>query len=243
GCIPLLSYTTTREEIRYLLNEGHFLLKISLGAPGGPEDMLAADKRRLSEIHAIAKDVRTPHTTSARILYYLDANGRYLGREQVSDLLAYAEREGFLERIALFEEPFSRGRRESVQDFPVTFVADESLGSVKDLSTSLEQGFRAATLKPAGKGLSVTLRMTREAVRLGLIPLVSDSSCPPLLLDWNKNLAARLPSLSELKMAVMETNGPQYFEHWDAMLARHPDAGQRWVRPEKGTFRLDKEFY
>lgn len=243
ACVPLLSYTTTRVEIQRLLAAGHFMFKINLGARGGPAAMLEADKQRLEMIHSLIGGATTSQTEDGRIRYYLDANGRYQSRAQVEELLAFAESKGFLGQIALFEEPFAEPRAEDLTGLPVTFTADESLRSVKDLAGIMAAGFRAVTVKPAGKGLSATLRMIAEAIRLGALVLVSDSSCTPLMLDWNKNVAARLPALPGMKTGLMEMNGHQNYAHWDRLLARHPAAGQSWIKPTGGIFRLPASFY
>ena len=243
ACIPLLSYNTTRAEMLRLAAAGHFFFKINLGARGGPAEMLAADKQRLALIHEAIGATETPHTSDGKIRYYLDANGRYKSRAQVEELLAFADARGFLGQIALFEEPFAEPRAESLAGLPVIFTADESLRSVKDLAGIMDAGFRAVTVKPAGKGLSATLRMIAEAMRLGAIVLVSDSSCTPLMLDWNKNVAARLPALPGMKFGLMEMNGHQNYAQWDRLLAQHPVAGQPWIKPVRGIFRLPAGFY
>lgn len=243
GCIPLLSYNATRTEMRQLAAAGHFMFKISLGARGGPAEMLAADKQRLASIHEAIGRTETPHTPDGRIRYYLDANGRYRSRAQVEELLAFAESRGLLAQIALFEEPFAEPRTESLAGLPVIFAADECLHRAKDLRSILDAGFRAVAVKPAGKGLSATLRMISEAMRHGAMVFVTDTSCPPPLLDWNKNVAARLPALPGLKFAVMEMNAPQNYALWDRLLAQHPDAGRSWHRPLRGIFRLSPAFY
>jgi L-alanine-DL-glutamate epimerase-like enolase superfamily enzyme len=243
GCIPLLSYNTPRAEMVRLAEAGHFMFKINIGARGGPAEMLAADKERLEMIHTVMGGTSTPHTADGKIRYYLDANGRYRSRVQVEALLGFAEAKGFLDQIALFEEPFAEPRVEDVSGLPVIFTADESLRSVKDMAGILHAGYRAVTVKPAGKGLSATLRMIAEAMRRGAIVLVSDSSCTPLMLDWNKNVAARLPALPGLKMGMMEMNGQQNYTHWDRLLGQHPAAEQSWIKPERGMFRLPSSFY
>src|SRR5688572_28466656 len=243
GCIPLLSYNTTPPEIVRLVEGGHYMLKINIGARGGPAEMLAADKERLTMIHRLVGRTETAHTSDGKIRYYLEANGRYRARRQVEELLDFAAQQGFLDQIALFEEPFAEPRDESLAGFPVVFAADECLRSVKDLAGLIEVGFRAVAVKPAGKGLTHTLRETSEALRLGAIALVSDSSCTPAMLDWNKNVAARLPALPGMKMGLMETNGHQYYANWSRLVAAHPAAAEPWMHPQDGIYRLGKSFY
>lgn len=243
GCIPLISYTTTAEEVSQLVRMGHFFLKVKIGAPGDDRHMLDADKRRLHELFRLVGDCETPHTIDGRIRFYVDANGRYSRRSQVEELLDFCSEHGRLQQIALFEEPFDEHVEEDVRGLPVVFAADESLHSVEDVAARREAGYRAIALKPAGKGLTMTLRLAREAERVGAACFVADSACTPILLDWNKNVAARLPALEGIKCGLLEVNGPQQYNHWDSLLAAHPEAKQPWIRPANGAFHFDASFY
>ena len=89
----------------------------------------------------------------------------------------------------------------------------------------------------------MTLRLAREAERVGAACFVADSACTPILLDWNKNVAARLPALEGIKCGLLEVNGPQQYGHWDSLLAAHPEAKQPWIRPVDGAFHFDAAFY
>ena len=157
--IPLISYAVGEKELRACLDAGTALLKIKIGkavsgAPGSEEDMAsmaAWDCARLEQIHAVAKDYRTPCTKDGRVLYYLDANGRYDNKERLRLLLDHADRIGALDRIALLEEPFAPGDETDVSDLPVTVNADESAHSVEDVRRRLALGYRAVALKPIAK--------------------------------------------------------------------------------------------
>lgn len=102
--------------------------------------MAAWDCARLEQIHAVAKDYRTSCTDDGRVLYYLDANGRYDCKDRLRLLLAHAERIGALDRIALLEEPFAPGDETDVSDLPVTINADESAHGVDDVKRRLGAG-------------------------------------------------------------------------------------------------------
>jgi hypothetical protein len=65
----------------------------------------------------------------------------------------------------------------------------------------------------------------------------------PFLADWNKNLAARLAPLPELKVGVIETNGHQNYRDWERMLSWHPRAGAGWIEAQRGMYRLGPDFY
>lgn len=245
--IPLISYGVGTDGIRALLNDGCCLLKIKIGSDpdkdGDLDKMLEWDKRRLSEIHRLADSFETPHTDSGRILYYLDANGRYDSLKRVESLLAHAKSIGALDRIILLEEPFPEEMKVDVSSLPVRVAADESAHSEHDAGERIALGYRAIALKPIAKTLSMSLRMAKVAAAKGVPCFCADLTVNPVMVDWNKNFAARIPALPGMKVGVIESNGPQNYRNWDAMLARHPAAGASWLKPVKGVFSLDDSFY
>ena len=96
--IPLITYGLSDEKIHALLREGFFLLKIKIGSdPDGDksqEKMLAWDKARLAQIHAIASQYSTEFTDNGKIAYYIDANGRYDSLARMQDFLDFAKEIG-----------------------------------------------------------------------------------------------------------------------------------------------------
>lgn len=245
--IPLVTYGVPLDGVRKLLDDGCCLLKIKIGADpdkdGDLGKMLEWDKRRLAEIHAAAERFESPHTESGRILYYLDANGRYDSISRVESLLGHAKKIGALDRIALFEEPFPEEMKVDVSSLPARIAADESAHSEKDVEERISLGYRAIALKPVAKTLSMSLRMAKAAAEKGVPCFCADLTVNPLLVDWNKNFAARLGRLPGMKIGVLESNGPQNYKNWEAMLAAHPAAGSSWLRSERGAFRLGNDFY
>ena len=121
--------------------------------------MLAWDIARLQQIHTIASRYETPHTKDGKILYYLDANGRYDSRSRLEALLEAADKMGALPRIALLEEPFAPENHTYVGDLPLCLNADESAHSLADVEARLQMGYKAVALKPIAKTLSVSFRM------------------------------------------------------------------------------------
>ena len=243
ACIPLISYAVSLDEVRKLVSQGFFVLKIKIGAPGDPKEMLAADMKRISDIHQAVGGAVTPHTEDGRVRYYLDANGRYENSEDLRRLLARAREIGMADRIILLEEPFAETRNLPVDDLGVRVAADESIHTVADVRRKLELGYSAFALKPAGKTLSMTLRMAAEAHRRGAPCFVADSACPPILVDWNKNVAARLAPLPGLATGLLESNGPQHYRNWQRMLREHPCHGAPWLSAANGVFDLGRDFY
>lgn len=243
ACVPLVSYEVSPDEVRALVEQGHFLLKIKLGNGDEPQRMLQNDTARLREIHRAVGEMPTPHTQDGRIRYYLDANGRYPDKALLQQLLESTRAGKMFDQIALLEEPFPEDVEIDVSDLGVMVAADESLHDPANVAARAALGYRALALKPAGKTLSMTLEMLAAAQRLGLHCFVADSSCTPAMLDWNRNVAARLPALPGFKIGILESNGAQHYQNWAAMLAAHPLSHHRWLHAEQGIFHLDETFF
>ncbi|MCK4248811.1 MAG: L-alanine-DL-glutamate epimerase [Candidatus Omnitrophica bacterium] len=244
---PLMSYNVPLEEIIQAINDGYFFLKIKIGADpdkdGDLDKMLAWDKNRLNEIHQAVKDIKTPYTDNGYIPYYFDANGRYDTKERLMKFLDYAKGIGALDRIAIIEEPFPEEYKENVSDIPVRLAADESAHSDKDVIERIDLGYKAIALKPIAKTMSMSLRIAKIAYQKNIPCFCADLTVNPILVDWNKNVAARLSPLPGLKIGVVESNGHQNYKRWDQMCSYHPYAGASWTKVKKGLFYLDDDFY
>jgi hypothetical protein len=108
----------------------------------------------------------------------------------------------------------------------------------------MQQGYQAIAIKPAGKTLSLSLQMIETAAEAGAISFVADNACVPVLVEWNKNIAARLPVFPGIKGGILESNGPEnYGTAWKRMLAEYPNPNASWLTPDRGTFILDEGYY
>lgn len=248
GEIPLLSYQTSEQEIRRQLDDGAFLLKIKIGSnPGGrndPEEMCRWDAQRLRQIHEIARSYETPYTECGHPVYYLDANGRYPSRELLMQFLGEAEVCGALERIVLLEEPFAEDNLQDASNIPVRVAGDESAHCAQDAVKLIEQyHYGAIALKPIAKTLSASLEIYREAHRRGIPCFCADLTVPPAMLEWNMQVASRIPALPGLKIGVVESNGPQNYIDWQLLKKRHPIPDAPWLTAQDHVFHLSKEFY
>lgn len=243
ACIPLITYNVPVGEIKKVVEEGVFFLKIKIGQGGSQEEMLEKDMSRLSEIFMAVGEADTPHTDSGKTAFYLDANGRYETKKMLERLLEHCEKIGMLERILVLEEPFPEEVDEDVSGLPVRIAADESLHGEGAVVKKFERGYKAVALKPAGKTMSMSLLMGKAALDRGMHCYTADSACPPQLVEWNKNLAARLPAFPGLKCGFMESNGAAFYKRWRWLVDDHPGRGAGWVEPERGMFVLDESFY
>ena len=56
--------------------------------------------------------------------------------------------------------------------------------------------------------------MAKAAADAGIPCFCADLTVNPIMIDWNKNFAARLEQLSGMKIGVLETNGAQNYKNW-----------------------------
>jgi len=245
--IPLMSYGVPIDDITAAVDDGYFFLKIKIGSDpdkdGDQEKMLAWDMSRLASIHEAAKDKHIPYTEDGHIPYYLDANGRYGSKELLLRLLDHADKIGALERIILLEEPFPEEYHADVRDVPVRLAADESAHSDNDAAMRIDMGYGAIALKPIAKTMSMSLKIARIAHERKVPCFCADLTVNPILVDWNKNVAARLAPLPGMKIGVLESNGHQNYRNWENMKSYHPCTGASWTDAVDGVFRLDEDFY
>jgi L-alanine-DL-glutamate epimerase-like enolase superfamily enzyme len=241
--VPAIGYATTADEIRRLVEEGCFCFKVKLGQPGDQEEMLRKDMLRLENVHRELGSGTTRHTATGRIVYYLDANGRYERKDTLRRLLDRADAVGALDRVILLEEPFPEASRVEVGDLGVRVAADESAHTDRDARERIDLGYQAIALKPVAKTLSMTLKIATVAYEHSVPCFCADLTVNPILVDWNKMVAARVAPLPGFGMGLLETNGHQHYRNWSSMVGYHPRAGAPWTCVADGAFTLGDEFY
>lgn len=245
--VPVVGYGMSIEAITALVRAGAFVLKVKLGAdPNGDGDqdaMLAADTDRLLAIHNAVRDLEAPGAPAGRVLYYLDANQRYDGMDRIRRFLDFAERIGALERILVLEEPFPEEVKTDVRGLPVRVAADESAATDADAVERMDLGYSAIALKPVAKTMTMTFRIAAAAFARGVPCFCADLTVPPLMVEWNKTLAACLAPFPGLGAGMLEANGRQNYAHWERMMALHPMADAPWTRDRDGAFHLDDAFF
>lgn len=241
--IPLMAYSIPVEEIRSAVNSGYFFMKIKIGQPGTQVEMLEKDKERLSSIHTAIAGARTQYTRDGKLPYYFDANGRYEKKETLLKLLDHAKRIGAFEQIAIIEEPFAEELDIDITDIPVRIAADESAHTDKDALKRIEMGYKAIALKAIAKTLSMTLKIIRVAHENKIPCFCADLTVNPILVEWNKNVAARLDPFPGLGLGLVETNGHQNYKNWETMRTYHPAPDATWAMTKNGVFELDDDYY
>ena len=246
--IPRVTYGMTIEDVKKLVNDGYFFLKVKIGSDpdkdGDREKMLAWDKNRIRQIHEAVKDMTTPYTESGHIPYYLDANGRYDSKERLAELLDYADSIGALERIAIVEEPFPEEYKVDVSDLPARIAADESAHSYEDAIERIDLGYKAIALKPIAKTMSMSILILAEAHKRGIPCFCADLTVNPWMVDFNKNIAARIDPLPGMKIGVLESNGSQNYTNWAQMRTYHPMFGKAsFIDPVRGIYEVGDDFY
>lgn len=241
--IPLMAYAVPIEELKAAVDDGYFFMKIKIGQPGTQAEMLEKDKARLSAIHAAIGHARTPYTARGKLPYYFDANGRYESKDALLQLLEHARKIGAFDQIALVEEPFPEELEIDISDVPVRVAADESAHTDKDALTRIQMGYKAIALKPIAKTFSMSLKIAQLAHERGVPCFCADLTVSPLLVEWNKNVAARLAPFPGLGLGLVETNGHQNYKNWETLRSYHPAPNAPWARTRRGVFELDADYY
>ena len=245
--IPLITYNMPVSDVKTMAENGTALFKIKIGSDplknNDLDAMLSWDKERIAEIHNAVKDIKTPYTAGERVLYYLDANGRYDTKERLASLLEFAKEQGMLDRIVLLEEPFDENNKIDVSDLPVCIAADESAHSLEDVKERCELGYKALTLKPIAKTLSMTIRMADYAREQGMVCFCADLTVNPVMVSWNQCVAARLNTIPQMNIGVVESNGEQNYVNWESMQGYHPCYGKSFTECKNGIYHLEDEFY
>ena len=242
--IPLMAYNIPIEEITRAVDDGYFFMKIKIGQPGTQEEMLKKDKERLTAIHKAIGDKRTIHTKDGKLPYYFDANGRYEKKETLLRLLDHAKSIGAYDQISVIEEPFPEESDIGVHDIEIRLVADESAHTDKDALERIEMGYGAIALKAIAKTMSMTMKIAQLAHERGVPCFCADLTVNPILIEWNKIVAARLAAFPGLGgMGLMETNGHQNYKNWETMRTYHPEPDAIWANTQEGVFNLGADYY
>jgi L-alanine-DL-glutamate epimerase-like enolase superfamily enzyme len=244
AAIPLMAYSIPINEIQDAVNQGYFFMKIKIGQPGTQEEMLEKDMARLTAIHKAIGNSRTPHTVSGKLPYYFDANGRYGKKETLLKLLDHAKKIGAFDQITIVEEPFPEELEIDVTDIPVRLAADESAHTDADAVKRIQMGYKAIALKAIAKTLSMTMKIAQAAHERDVPCFCADLTVNPILVDWNKNIAAHLKAFPGLgNLGLLESNGHQNYKNWNTMMNYHPRKDGHWVKVNNGVYELDREFY
>jgi len=243
GSMPSFSVGADVKKIKAAADAGYFIMKLKTGSPGTQKEMLEKDIAFLTAVHATIGHYETPYTKSGKIPYYFDANERYDEKDTLLRFLDHAKKIGAFDQIAVVEEPFGERNDMYVGDMGVTIAADESAHTAEDAAKRIEQGYSAIAVKAIAKTLSETMRITQLAHEKKVPCFCADLTVNPILVDWNKNVAARLAPFPNINIGLQETNGHQYYKNWDTMMTYHPRASATWTQTQKGVYLTDKSFY
>lgn len=241
--IPSFSVGTSAEKIKQAADEGYFIMKLKTGSAGTQPEMIEKDIAFLTAVHKAIGHYETPYTKNGKIPYYFDANGRYEKKETLLRFLDHAKKIGAFDQIAVIEEPFEESNESFVGDMGVRVAADESAHTVEDAAHRIELGYSAIAVKAIAKTLSMTMKITQLAFEKKIPCFCADLTVNPILVDWNKNVAARLAPFPGMTVGLQETNGHQYYKNWEKLMTYHPKSNASWIRTQKGVYLTDASFY
>ena len=90
----------------------------------------------------------------------------------------------------------------------------------------------------------MTMKIAQAAYERNIPCFCADLTVNPILVEWNRNVAARLapfPGIGDL--GLLESNGHQNYLNWDRMMDYHPRKYCSWVNAKDGIYELNSEFY
>lgn len=241
--MPSFSVGADVKKIKAAADQGYFIMKLKTGSSGTQQEMLAKDIEFLTAVHKAIGHYETPYTRNGKVPYYFDANERYDEKDTLHRFLDHAKKIGAFDQIAVVEEPFGERNSSDVREFGVTIAADESAHTVEDAGERIEQGYSAMAVKAVAKTLSMTMKITQLAHERKVPCFCADLTVNPVLVDWNKSVAARLAPFPGLSLGLIETNGHQYYKEWPKLISYHPISNGSWVQTRKGVYVTDNSFY
>ncbi len=243
--IPLMAYNIPVQEIKEAVEEGFFFMKIKIGQAGTQEEMLQKDIARLTEIHRTIGNATTTYTESGKLPYYFDANGRYEEKETMLRFLDHAHKIGAFDQIAIIEEPFAEEKKWDVSDLGVRIVSDETAHTDKHALERIQMGYTSIALKPIAKTMSMSMKVAQLAYKHEIPCFCADLTVNPILIEWNKAIAARLGAFPGIKgsLGLVESNGHQNYKQWDKMLTYNPTSDCSWAKVKKGVYLLNEDYY
>ena len=177
-------------------------------------------------------------------MYYFDANGRYESKNTLMKFIDHVHKIGAFSQIAIIEEPFPEEMDADVSDIPVRLAADESVHTESDTLYRIQMGYRAVALKPIAKTLSMTMKIAKVAAENQIPCFCADLTVNPVLVQWNKNLAARLKPFPGMEnLGLLESNGHQNYSNWEQMMNWLPDRNKPWIEVKRGIYETTGEFF
>ena len=241
--IPSFPVGTDLAKIKTAADEGYFIMKLKTGSAGSQSEMLEKDMAFMTAVHKTIGHYQTPYTTNGKIPYYIDPNGRYEKKETLLRFIDHVKKIGALDQIAVIEEPLGEDNEAFVGDVGVRIGADESAHTVADAARRIEQGYSVMIVKAIAKTLSMTMKITQLAHEKKIPCFCADLTVNPILVDWNKSVAARLAPFPNVSIGLQETNGHQYYKNWNRLMSYHPKAGASWTKTQKGVYLTDSSFF
>ena len=90
----------------------------------------------------------------------------------------------------------------------------------------------------------MSLMIAKAAYDRGVPCFCADLTVPPVMVEWNKAVAARLDAFPGIKgLGLVETNGAQNYVNWEKMRRALPYPDAPWTRTRNGLFELDADYW
>ena len=88
------------------------------------------------------------------------------------------------------------------------------------------------------------MKIAKAATDNNIPCLCADLTVNPILVEWNKNVAARLKSFPGLEnIGLLESNGHQNYLNWEEMRNYNPRNKEQWTDVQKGFYYTNAEYF
>ena len=74
--------------------------------------------------------------------------------------------------------------------------------------------------------MSESIKILKEAHRRNIPCFCADLTVNPVMVEFNKNIAARIEKFPGIKIGILESNGMQNYANWEKMQSYHPMYGK-----------------
>ena len=89
----------------------------------------------------------------------------------------------------------------------------------------------------------MTMKIAMVAQQHDVPCFCADLTVNPILVEWNKCVAARLPAFPNMNFGLQETNGWQNYLNWDTMMSYHPAPDAAWTHAIGGVYNTGSDFF
>ena len=88
------------------------------------------------------------------------------------------------------------------------------------------------------------MKIAKAATDNNIPCFCADLTVNPVLVEWNKNVAARLKPFPGIgNLGLLESNGSQNYKNWNKMQSYLPASDEPWVKVDAGLHQTKTNYF